>query len=80
MISLIEKFVDDMDFKSINTIKTSTQKVILAIKLLNLDAPSDIRRYHISKEMFDDINVRKILSRRIEYSKEAIANIRINIS
>ena len=69
-----------MDFKSINTIKASTQKVTLAIKLLNLDAPSDIRRYHIPKEIFDDSSVRKILSRRIEYSKEAIANIRINIS
>lgn len=50
-------------------------------KLLALDAPADIKRYAVPRELFvEETQVRAILARRIDFSKEAVARVKIDLS
>jgi hypothetical protein len=66
--------------RSISAHNVSMQRVHLACRLLTLDSPADIRRYTVLLEnmaLFTqrETDVRRIMGKRIEFSKEAVKNV-----
>ena len=47
--------------------------------ILALDSPADIRRYKLPKAFFDESQVRELMSLRIEFSKDAVARVKLEI-
>lgn len=58
-------------------IKRQCQRLVLACKIMTLDAPADIRRYNLDKSMFSEQEVRHLLGRRIEFNKDAVSKVKI---
>lgn len=72
-----ESLVDHLDESSISTIKQSFAALNLAMKILTLDAPGDIRKYILNFSLLDEEQVRAVLSRRVEFSVDAIAKVKL---
>jgi hypothetical protein len=79
MANYTEQLIDHMDPVHIASVKNAFVPLILALKILTLDAPGDIRRYNIQATVFDEATVRKILSRRSDFSKDAVSKVKLNI-
>ena len=79
MTRFMEHLVDHLDPIHVNTVKSTFVSLNLALKILTLDAPGDIRRYSISAETLSEESVRKILYRRIDFSKDAVLKVKLNI-
>lgn len=75
----IEHLIDHLEPADIALVKDIFSPLSLAMKILTLDAPGDIRRYAIPAGSLDEDTVRRILSRRIDFSKEAITKVRITV-
>lgn len=58
-------------------VKKIFQQIHLACRLLNLDAPGDIKRYRLDAEVLNEQQVRMIMSRRVEFSKDAVQKVRL---
>ena len=69
----MENLIDHLDPINISTVKATFVPLNLALKVLTLDAPGDIRRYTINKTALSEEQVRSVLSRRLDFSKEAVA-------
>ena len=57
-------------------------KLIWSLKILTLDQPADVRRYMLptaeeAEEYLDDDDIRLIMSKRVEFSKDAVAKVKI---
>ena len=76
----MEKLIDHMDPVHIRTVKAAFDPLNLALKILTLDAPGDIRRYNISSAVLSEEKVRSILGRRVDFSKEAVKNVKLNVT
>lgn len=77
--SYLESLVDSVDARAVPALKDVLAPLLYAVKVLTLDAPSDIRRYRFPASVFSEEQVRKLMQRRVEFSKEAVAKVRINI-
>lgn len=69
-----------MDPAHIRTVKATFDTLNLALKILTLDAPGDIRRYNINSAVLSETQVRALLGRRVDFSKEAVKNVKLNIT
>lgn len=76
----MEKLIDHMDPVHIRTVKAAFDALNLALKILTLDAPGDIRRYNISSTVLSEDKVRAVLGRRVDFSKEAVRNVKLSIT
>ena len=76
MIKVFDE-VDDNDDDSSN--RYIFDELIWMLKILSIDQPADLTRYKIPKAYMDDNLTRKIMSSRVDLSKDAIARIKINI-
>jgi hypothetical protein len=74
-----EALVDHLDPENIQTVKATFASLSLALKLLTLDAPADIRRYALNKALLSEEQVRAVLSRRAEFSADAVAKVKLNM-
>ena len=57
-------------------------KLLWSLKILTLDQPADVRRYMLPTtedvdEYLDDDAIRLIMSKRVEFSKDAVAKVKI---
>lgn len=68
-----------MDPVHVRTVKATFDALNLALKILTLDAPGDIRRYSIDSAVLNEQLVRAILARRIDFSKEAVKNVKLTM-
>jgi hypothetical protein len=71
------------------SVKEAFSPVIWALKILTLDQPADIKKYIIPCDVMCDRNdndsagflteskIRKIMSRRLDFHKEASQNVKI---
>lgn len=61
-------------------IKETFAPILLASNLLNLSNPSEILRYKLSKNIIENEEMlRNLLRRRVDFSKEAINRVKINL-
>ena len=74
----MEQLIDHMDPVHVRTVKATFDALNLALKILTLDAPGDIRRYNIDQAVLNEALVRAILGRRMDFSKEAIKNVKLS--
>lgn len=82
MISLtqyVEALVDHLDEAHIQTVKQTFASLNLALKILTLDAPGDIRRYTLSKALLTEERVRAVLGRRVDFPAEAVARVKLTM-
>ncbi len=75
----MEQLIDHLDPVHIRTVKATFDTMKLALNILTLDAPGDIRRYCINSAQLSEEQVRAILGRRIDFSQEAVRNVKLNI-
>ena len=78
-IEVLEQEATDVD-TSVRTYGFS--KLLWSLKILTLDQPADVRRYMLptaeeAEEYLDDDAIRLIMSKRIEFSKDAVAKVKI---
>lgn len=59
-------------------IRREFELLFLLLKILCLDHPADIRRYFFPKTLVTEQKVRFVLSRRVDFPKEAVAKVKIN--
>jgi hypothetical protein len=72
---------DSSQNNSGQTIMMNYEKLNWVIKMLVLNSPAEIQRYKIPSYngYFHDVFVREIMSRRVDVSKDAINNVKLNI-
>ncbi|KAJ1406165.1 hypothetical protein B484DRAFT_483298 [Ochromonadaceae sp. CCMP2298] len=75
----LSSLLDHLDPSLISAVAASLDKLHYALKILTLDAPGDIRRYTIP-DFFTEVEVRNIMARRVDFSKEAVRNVRITFA
>lgn len=74
MIQLLENAVNT----SADCIRSSFTSLLLALQLLTLDQPADILRYNIPIGVLDDDRIRAVMSRRIDFSLEAVSKVKFS--
>eukprot|EP01041_Mallomonas_annulata_P003569 gene3569-7096_t len=75
IVDLLEQSVDSI----LEGVRLAFAPLLLALKILTLDQPGDIRRYTIPRNTLDEDIIRKIMSCRTDFSVEAIAKVKLNI-
>eukprot|EP00600_Ochromonadales_sp_CCMP1393_P011929 CAMPEP_0175003370 /NCGR_PEP_ID=MMETSP0005-20121125/4189_1 /TAXON_ID=420556 /ORGANISM="Ochromonas sp., Strain CCMP1393" /LENGTH=568 /DNA_ID=CAMNT_0016258435 /DNA_START=102 /DNA_END=1808 /DNA_ORIENTATION=+ len=79
LVDYMVDLIDHTDPEHIHAVKSAFDTLMFALKVLTLDAPGDIRRYSIPSCLFDsEDSVRNILGRRVEFSKDAVAMVKLN--
>lgn len=74
----LEELVDSL--ADCRLLKAAHEGLLLALKVLLLEQPKDVSRYRIPARLLSEGDVRRILSRRCDYSRsdqDAIANVKI---
>jgi hypothetical protein len=89
-INLICQYVDQLctQMDDNSEIKEALGPIKWAAKILALDQPGDIRKYNIVQgssssrpfRKLDEALVRDIMSRRVDFSKDVVSKIKINIA
>ena len=79
MEAYLEELVDHLDPAHIHTVKQCFVPLNLALKILTLDAPGDIRRYALSRAVLGEEQVRRVLGRRVDFSVEAVARVKLTM-
>lgn len=74
-----ELLVDHLDPVNIQTVKATFAALNLALKVLTLDSPGDIRRYALNRALLSEEQVRAVLGRRTEFPAEAVAKVKLNM-
>lgn len=77
MTAAFDSLIEDIDLSI--RIKSPFDSLQLALKVLTLDQPADIRQYAIKASLISEEKVRKILSRRVDFQKDAVTRVKINI-
>jgi hypothetical protein len=55
------------------------EKALWAVKIITIDQPADIMRYHVPSSFFNESDVRSLMSRRTDLSKDAVAKVKLNL-
>ena len=74
MIMSISSMVENEEYNS--KLRGSLVTLTTTIKVLTVDAPGDVSRYKIPSDVLESAAVREILSKRVDFSREAISNIK----
>ena len=79
MLQIIQIFDDlSSDSEGVPSIRPYAHKLYWMGVILTLDSPSDIRKYKIERRYFgSETEVRQLMSRRKDFSKEAVAKVKI---
>jgi hypothetical protein len=75
----MEELVDHLDNEHVSTVKQTFAALNLALKLLTLDAPGDIRRYALDRRLLSEEQVRAVLGRRVDFSADAVAKVKLSM-
>lgn len=76
VVELLEQEAIEADI----SVRNSFLKLLWCMKVLTLDQPADVRRYTLPSDeesYLDDPMIRSIMSKRVEFSKDAVAKVKI---
>lgn len=79
-VMLITRYFDDVLDDGSKNIHKALGGAAWAAKMLTLDQPGDVRRYAVPSEALrDEVAVRALLARRVDFSKDAVARVKITM-
>jgi hypothetical protein len=55
------------------------EKALWAVKIITIDQPADMMRYRVPSSFFNESDVRSLMSRRTDLSKDAVAKVKLNL-
>jgi hypothetical protein len=76
LLSLIRMFDVACEDSSANVL---FEKALWAVKIITIDQPADMMRYRVPSSFFNESDVRSLMSRRTDLSKDAVAKVKLNL-